>query len=227
LSIAIFKIYCNISNRNNSKHNMINTVLFDADGTLLDSMNEIFGAVCKVFESQGVVPPDFEDYLLDFRFPFGGYYRSRGVKLSDKEILCAYLKAYEDENGEYNPPFHSDAPPLIRWLHDRRVRCKIITANSTENVRRVLASLNFDDLIECTSAGEKVEAIREEMSKSRFGHMIPFVGDTCADVDDGKKAGVFTVAVLRGQMRLAPEFLKAGAKICIPSLSYLTEVVTC
>jgi phosphoglycolate phosphatase-like HAD superfamily hydrolase len=206
---------------------MNNVVLFDADGTLIDSMNEIFGAVCKVFESQGVVPPNYEDYLLNFRFPFGGYYRSRGVNLSSEEILRIYLKAYHDENGEYNPPFHPDAPPLIRWLHSMRVRCKIITANSTENIIRVLSSLNFDDFIECTSAEEKVEAIREEMGKSRFGRMIPFVVDTCADVDDGKKAGVFTVAVLRGRMILAPEFLKAGAKICIPSLSCLTEVVTC
>ncbi len=206
---------------------MKNVVLFDADGTIFDSMDAIFGAVCYVFESEGVSPPDYEDYLINFRFPIGQYYRRRGVNLSDEEILSRYLASYKAGHGEYNPPFFPDARNIIEWLHSKKYGVKIITANSIENIMRVLSSTNFDGLIECKSAESKAEAIREEIGKSRFGRMIPFVGDTCADIEEGKKAGIFTIAVLRQRMKLAPEFLKAGAKICIPCLMDLTEVVTC
>ncbi|MEI7513259.1 MAG: HAD hydrolase-like protein [bacterium] len=206
---------------------MKNVVLFDADGTIFDSMDGIFGAVCNVFESEGINPPDYEDYLINFRFPFGQYYRRYGVSLSDEEILRRYLASYKAKHGEYNPPFFQDARNIIDWLHSKKCRAKVITANSIENIMRVLSSANFDDFIECKSAESKAEAIREEIGKSKFGRMTPFVGDTCADIEDGEKAGVFTVAVLRQRMRLAPQFLKAGAKICIPSLMDLTEVVTC
>jgi phosphoglycolate phosphatase-like HAD superfamily hydrolase len=208
--------------------NIEKRVIFDADGTIFDSMGGIFGAVCSVFESEGVKSPDLEEYVLNFRFPFVGYYHGHGVNIPEEEILRRYLRAYQEVNGEYNPPFFSDALSAIHWLHSIKHKANVVTANSTDNVLRVLSSVNLVHLIECVSASDKVEAIREHVNKSVLGPKTPYVGDIIADMEDARNAGAYPVAVLRnGMMKFANKFHQAGAKLCLSSLEYLSKAVTC
>ena len=199
-----------------------NLVLFDMDGTLVDSMDRIFHSVCRVFVSQGVKPPTFETYLLTFGFPYEKWYWDLGVKLSSEEIW----KIYSREHGEYNPPFFHDALTEIHKLRETNFRPIIVTANSCENVLKVLKLVDLADLIECKSASDKSKAIGELVKESALGERTPYVGDIVADMADARKAGARPVAILRnGMMRLAQEYHDAGASICINSLSHLTKVV--
>jgi phosphoglycolate phosphatase-like HAD superfamily hydrolase len=201
-------------------------VLFDFDGTLANSMNEIFTAVSHVFISQGLEVPSFEDYIINFRFPFGFFYRARGVKLSDDEIFAIYASAYFKYFGLYNPPLYDDGLRLIHYLHKTNHTSSVITANSKDNTLRVLESAKLIHLVDCVSASNKEEAIRELVYRSSLGSKTPYVGDIIADMIDAKRAGAYPVAVLRnGLFKLANEFHKAGARMCIPSLMHLTKVV--
>lgn len=197
-------------------------VLFDLDGTLVDSMGKIFEAVSGVFVVEGLEKPSFEDYVLNFRFPFETFYCERGVKLSPKEIF----KTYSTFHGHYNPRFFDDALSAIHRLHSTQHKPSIVTANSPENVLRVLESVNLVNVLECKSASDKVEAIREFVGRSSLGGMTPYVGDIVADMRDAKRAGARPVAVLRnGLMKLGQEFLDAGASICIRSLKDIDLVL--
>lgn len=198
-------------------------VLFDLDGTLIDSMEKIYSGACHVFTSQKITPPSFEDYILHFRFPFGVYYRERGVRLSDRQIFAVYSELV----GDYKAPFFDDGFYAISELCKIGYSISIITANSTNAALNALESVKLVELVDCVSASNKVDAIREFVSKSSIGSKTPYVGDIITDVREAKEAGAFPVAILRnGMMKLAPKFHDAGAKICISSLMYLTKVVS-
>lgn len=202
-------------------------VICDFDGTLVNSMEEIFTAVSYVFISQELEAPSFEDYVVNFRFPFGVFYRERGIKLSDEKIFEIYAKAYFKMYGVYNPPLYDDGLAMISKLHEIDHTVSVVTANSQDNTLRVIESAKLINLIDCFSASNKVEAIRELVQKSSLGSRTPYVGDIIADMIDAKEAGAFPVAVLRnGLIKLAPEFHKAGARLCISSLTHLIKVVT-
>jgi len=206
--------------------NMKKRVLFDLDGTLADSMGEIFAAVSYVFVSQGLEKPDFEDYVINFRFPFGVFYQERGVRLYDDEIFAIYANAYLRLHGIYNPPLYDDGLRLISHLHEINHTVTVVTANSSDNTLRVLESASLINIVDCVSASSKEDAIRELVSGSLFGSRTLYVGDIVADMIDAKKGGAFPVAVLRnGLMRLAPKFHAAGARMCVSSLMHLTKVV--
>ena len=201
-------------------------VLFDLDGTLANSMEEIFSAVSHVFLSQGLKVPSFEDYVINFRFPFGYFYRERGVKLSDDEIFRIYADAYRSKYGVYNPPLYDDGLFIISHLHDIDHTATVITANSEDNTLRVLEFAKLIHLVDCVSACNKEDAIRELVGKSLLGDRTIYVGDVVADMIDAKRGGAFPVAVLRnGLMKLAPKFHEAGARMCVSSLTHLTKVI--
>lgn len=197
-------------------------VLFDLDGTLVDSMDKIFDGVCYVFEQHGLTPPSFHEYVLNFRFPFGGFYRNLGVELTDEEILSVYRMRV----GEHTPVFFDDALLAIEHLRKAGFSIVVITANSRENAYRIVREANLHDCIECHSATEKAETIRMFVEKSAFGRHTMFVGDTIADMKDAVAGHARPIAVLRNStVRLSQHFYHAGAKECWNSLHLILEVV--
>ena len=201
-------------------------LILDADNTILNSMIQIYESVCTVFGSVDIMPPSLEEYSLTFSFPFGPWYRGRGVNLSDEEIYRRYLKAYKEQNGEYNPLFFQDALEMIHRLHSENYRFKIVTANSADNIVRVLKTHGLEKLIECKSAYNKVEAIREYVRMSFYGPKTFYVCDAICDVPEAIEAGAFPVVVLRGPMeRHAIKYFKIGAKRCVTSLTQIIPEV--
>lgn len=195
--------------------------LFDFDGTLVDSMGSIFKGVSYVFTQSGCNPPDFTDYILNFRFPFGTFYRERGVPLSDDGIFKIYLEGL----GYYTPQFFDDAKAIISSLHEAGYVACVVTANREENVLRALENAGLDGCVNYRCAMEKTETIRELVAQSTLGSRTAYVGDVVADIKDASAAGAYPVAVLRnGMMKLAPEFHKVGAKMCVSSLKHLKLV---
>ena len=198
-------------------------VIFDLDGTLLDSMDGILRAVNHVFDSVGKEHPTYNDYILNFRFPFGAFYRDRGVTLSDSEILSVYREGL----GEgFDPDFHLDALHVVTHLQNLSFTSAIVTANSLRNASKALDKAGFGSGMKIISAPNKVEAIRKLVKQSSLGSRTPYVGDSCADMMEAREAGAKPVAVLRGDLiNLAPHFHKAGAQACVSSLVHLTKVV--
>lgn len=197
-------------------------VLFDWDGTVVDSMEDIFKGACHVFVSHGIKPPTFEDYVLNFRFPFGAFYRERGVKLSDEEIYEIYCSAC----GPHNPSFYEDFPPAFAWLQNNQYTASIITANSSDRILKILESAGLAELIECKYSRSKARVIAEFVKKSALGDRTPYFGDIRHDMREAKEGGASPVGVLRkDMMKLSQEFLDAGAVMCINSFKEIDVVL--
>ncbi len=197
-------------------------VLFDWDGTIVDSMDKIFQGACHVFVSQSLEPPSFEDYVLNFRFPFGIFYRERGVKLSDNKIYEIFLECCSDDSSS----FFDDALPAFSRLQKNGFTPTIITANSSDKIVGILNSLGLAEPVDCVFARNKASTIAEFVKKSALGSRTPYFGDIREDMREAVEGGASPVAVLRkDMMKLGQEFLDAGAIVCIKSLRDLELVL--
>jgi phosphoglycolate phosphatase-like HAD superfamily hydrolase len=196
--------------------------LFDFDGTLVDSMNCIYRGVCNVFERSGLIPPTLEDYILNFHFPYLGFYQDRGVIVDERQIWNWYIQ----EAYPFKAKLFPDARDLLENLSKAGYEAVIISANSEKNILNSLKVVGFPELEVCSvHVSDKSDCIRSFIERSSLGHETPYIGDIVSDMSQARIAGVKPIAILRNQFfDLAEHFRKAGARECVRSLTELKVI---
>lgn len=178
--------------------------LFDIDGTLLDSAQDICGAVQQVLDSTPCPPVTF-DYLKSFI----------GRHLIDlfTEVLPHYSPAQIDELVENYRTFYRARghtltrlyPGVAEALAALGGRKGTATTKGTPTTRAVLEQFGLapyfhhvqgTDGFPCKPAPDVIftalKGLGADVSECLF------VGDSCADMEAGKRAGVKTCAVRYG-----------------------------
>jgi len=174
-------------------------LIFDADGTLVDSIERFsYPGVCEVFRQSGVPEPSFEDYCEHFSAPFTEYYRSRGITASREQIY----EWYHTKARHAEAPLFADVAPILRILSRVELECTlaVVSAQRSSVLVRQLESVSrhFDLIV-----GEQ-EDKAHEISRVREMHTLPservlYIGDFCSDVRDARRAGVTSVGITRGR----------------------------
>ena len=182
--------------------------LFDIDGTLLDSAEDICGAVQQVLSSTACAPCEF-DYLKSFI----------GRHLIDlfNEVLPAYSPAQVDELiAQYRKIYlarcHSMTrvyPGVAEALAALGGRKSTATTKGTPTTRAVLEQFGLlpyfehvqgTDGFPAKPAPDVIFTALKALGASPSDCL--FVGDSCADMEAGKRAGVKTCAVRYGYGRV-------------------------
>jgi phosphoglycolate phosphatase len=179
--------------------------LFDLDGTLLDSAHDICGAVRQVLLNTGESPEvTFEflrsyigRHLLDL---FGDLYPHYSPTQIDRMIV-EYRAIYPARGHAQTAIF----PGVIEALSQLSGRKATATTKGTPTTRAVLEQFGlvryFDhvqgtDGIPCKPAPDVLLAALNGVSGSAADCL--FVGDSAADMEAGRRAGVKICAVTYG-----------------------------
>ncbi len=184
-------------------------VLFDMDGTLLDTLDDLWGAVNATMRRFGVPEHSREDVrrfvgngvnrLLELALPGG---------LSDPhfdEAVAAYRAYYAAHSLEKTKPY-AGVPELVRNLTEAGVVCAVVS-NKPDISTKKLASIFFPEIAaaigEDEAAGIRrkpapdmvLAAVRElGADPSR----CVYVGDSEVDLETGRRAGMDVISVLWG-----------------------------
>lgn len=178
------------------------TVLFDFDGVLVDTI-EIFSEAVNVACSELGYPADFtSNHLRDIQ------------QMSIAEIVDA-ARIDPDITGDFIARIDQ---ALLQRVHriqmfehmadvvvhvSKFAKLGIVSATSVSVIHQVLAnhglSAYFDDVVGGDMPGTKVAKIRTIIRKNRsLNQHACMIGDTVSDVEQGKEAGVKTIAVSWG-----------------------------
>lgn len=178
--------------------------LFDIDGTLLDSATDICGAVQQVLESTGCSPRSF-DYLRSFIGLhlidlFGDVFPAYTPEQIDA-LIQLYRTNYLARRHQATRVF----PGVAEALASLGGRKSTATTKGTPTTRAVLEQFGllqyFDhvqgtDGFPCKPAPDVIHASLAGLGARPEGCL--FVGDSQADIEAGKRAGVKTCAVRYG-----------------------------
>lgn len=179
---------------------MINTVIFDMDGTIVDSMPVWKYAASRYVRSQGYEPaPELDDMI--FSMTISQYIEHIKKEYSiDKQSDKIAAEIHEQMIKEYESvPEKAGATALLRALKLKGIRLVLATSTDEEIAKPVLKRLNMWELFEkhyCAVKKSSPDIFRKITDELKLS------ADECFMVDDSdfviknaKAAGIKTVGV--------------------------------
>lgn len=213
-------------------------IVFDFDGTLIDSAPDIAAALNLVLEMKGHRPLPVDEV----RFMIGAGvqkliergFRARGVELDadnlDDELVDAFLVYYNAHGADLTKLFPG-AYSLLENLSKTSVKVGLCTNKPTEATREILASFQvedyFDSVVGGTSGFPKkpdpagLWACLDEMGVKP--HRALYVGDSLTDVKLARNGGLPVVVMSYGYETMPREQL--GADLVIDHFDELMTAI--
>lgn len=212
----------------------IDLIIFDLDGTLIDSSDDIAWSANRTLEYMGYGEMDSNDIkegigwgvktLLEKLMPLEAPERIN-------EAREKFLEYYWD-HLTVNTILYPGVRETIDYFKDHDKRMAVVTNKPikfTEKILNELAMLDFflmvlggDSLPNRKPNPEPVEKVITTLGVSK-GKTV-FVGDSQIDSETGKRAGIFTIGVEYG-FRGRKELEDSGFDIIISEFSELTKIL--
>jgi len=181
-------------------------VLFDWDGVLIDSLGAAFNVYNKIFARVGTKMLTRNEYL-ELQSPnWYEFYVKVGLPTSLwKEVDQEWLRLYEEET----PGLHTDARKCLSVLKKSGFKLALVSNGSRLRVEKELVGFDLSHLFEAVLFGEKKEELKPspvmiQRALSATGvenRDAVYVGDSPADIQAAKNAGVPSVAIARGPIQ--------------------------
>lgn len=188
------------------RHNRYQGLLFDLDGTLVDSLELILSSYRHTMaEHLGRVPPD-DDWLVTMGRPLRVQLESFA---QTPEQLEAMFQTYVEHNEANNQRLIRPFPGMreaIESLREAGFRMGVVTSKIGEHARRELRSCGLDGLFDGMVAADDVQrpkpdpepVLRGLQSIGAAADEALMVGDSLFDLEAARAAGVDTAAALWG-----------------------------
>lgn len=188
--------------------NAFEAVLFDLDGTLIDTAQDMVAVLLEMMESAGRDPVPYDvarSYvsngsagLIHLGFP--------GVSAIEHDQLREeYLDRYEASVCVHSTIF-AGIEPLLSQFDDHGLPWGIVTNKPARMTRPLLAALGLDTRIACQISGDTIPERKPHpapllLACDQTG-VAPtrsvYVGDAARDIEAGQAAGMYTIAAAYG-----------------------------
>lgn len=201
-------------------------IVFDLDGTLIDSLPDLTGAVNRLLAEEGLAPLDPDDIKPMIGDGAGTLVRrvfdARGG-LPGPDLApyhSRFLAHYEPRSTELTRPWEG-VPETLAALKAQGLKLGVCTNKPTKATHDVLRVLELSSFFDAVVGGDDVPDIKPDPAHvhatlDKLG-VLPsaavMVGDSINDVLAGKGAGLPVVVLSCGYSRIPPAELGADAVI--------------
>lgn len=182
------------------------TILFDLDGTLLDSIELILNSARYAFQKLDREPPPDDEWRAGVGIPLFTMFARYGRDEAEVAQLLAAYHEYQIANHDRLIRCYDDVVTTVAELRARGHELAIVTSKSEALAMRGLAYVglarHMDTIVGCdTSTRHKPDPEPVNIALHRLdcrSEDAIFVGDSIHDVNAGNAAGVRTVAATWG-----------------------------
>ena len=188
----------------------IQGVLFDLDGTLLDSAADLYNALCVQCAEEGVAPPPFAPVRAvvsrGARAVLSCAFAERG-EAAIAALMPRYLELYQHGMAQQTRAFDG-VDDLLSAIEARGLRWGIVTNKAGYLADELVSRIGWSDRASAVVAGDTLPVKKPDpapvlLACERAG-VTParclFVGDDRRDIQAGNAAGLYTVAVSWGYL---------------------------
>lgn len=182
------------------------TILFDLDGTLIDSVDLIVQSARHAFTVCGEEAPPDAEWLADLGMPLKTMFGRFGATGDRLDRLVAGYREFQNANHDRLVQPYMEVDTVLHRLSEANFRLGIVTSKAGPIARRGLALLGLEGWFETivgleSCANHKPHPEPVHTALSRLGvepSDAVFIGDSPHDMAAGRAAGVRTAAALWG-----------------------------
>ena len=182
-------------------------VLFDLDGTLIDSIDLILKSAIYAFDKCGFAAPSAAEWLAGVGRPLPIMFRHFAPRGDDDvPVLIAAYREFQMANHDALVHAYAGIPEMLGALAERGHPLAIVTSKTDALAARGLAHTGIDKFFDtivgmdsCTRHKPDPEPVM--IALDRLGYAPGeawFVGDSVHDMESGNAAGVATIGALWG-----------------------------
>lgn len=198
-------------------------VIFDLDGTLVDSIQDLAYSANFALEAKGLPQNSLEEY---YRFVGNGMEHLIRSALKDKatddelylEVRRIFDKHYEEHSNDRTVPYPG-VEKLLGKLSEKGIETAVLSNKAQRYIEPILKKA-FENHKFAAAYGQregiprKPDGTAVKMLAEELGYTLEesvYVGDSEVDVLTANNAGIDLICVLWG-FRSKDELLEAGAK---------------
>ena len=209
------------------------TILFDLDGTLLDTLEDLADAVNHILERHRCPQRTLDEVRLFVGNGLGMLMRrSLPAQYSQtvSDLLAEELRTYYTAHSRIKTAPYAGVRELLETLHAAGAKVAVVSNKADEAVGE-LCSFYFPGLVDAAvgeTAGRRpkpapdaVELALERLHVDKTDAV--YVGDSQVDLDTAKAAGLPCIAVTWG-FRSREDLVKAGAETLADSVEELSRL---
>ena len=212
---------------------MLPALLFDLDGTLVDSIELILDSARHAFHGFAGRSPTDDEWRAGIGRPLADAFRDF-VADDEPEVerLIARYRAYQMEHHDRLLRAYDGAVAVVRGFAAAGHPMALVTSKPDWLAERALVLLGLDDVIpvvvgcdSCTRHKPHPEPVERALALLDVGASAAiFVGDSPHDVESGRAAGVYTIGVTWGAFS-AEAMRRSGADLVIHEIGELPRAV--
>jgi len=208
---------------------LLGAVLFDLDGTLIDSAPDLAGACNEMRLERGLAPLPYERLR---RMVGSGARGMVGASFGLAPDSPGYLELRDEFLGRYEARMTRETKvfdamvPVLAWLERKRLPWGIVTNKASRFAVPLVAALGLAERASALVCGDTVAHSKPHpaplLEAARRLGLAPercaYVGDDRRDVDAGRAAGMLTIVAAWGYLGdgEAPEAWGANRLIAHP-----------
>lgn len=184
----------------------ITTVLFDLDGTLINTIELILTSYRYTVEAHGFEPVPDDVWMKHLGIPLRIQFRHF---TEDADAIQAMIDTYITHNKDYHDQMVEQYPGVreaVEVLRRRGVALGVVTSKMHGGLERGLTAGGYEGVFEVVIGADDVENPKPHpepvlMALEKLGRdprEAVFVGDSTHDMAAGRAAGVRTAAAMWG-----------------------------
>ena len=211
------------------------SVLFDLDGTLLDTLDDLADSMNNVLVKRNLPVHPTEAYKI---------FVGDGVDLLTRRVLGDAFEdklaaaVLEDMKSQYAKLWDNKTKPydgiceMLTLLSQKGIKLAVLS-NKPDNFTKLCVERFFDDIKfdiiqgvseDCPKKPDPTGAFMVAKTLNVTPDQCAYLGDTNTDMKTAKAAGMFPVGATWG-FRSAEELRENGAKLLIDHPSELPEII--
>ncbi len=181
-------------------------ILFDLDGTLIDSVRLILDSYHHTLRSHGLPARTDEDWLRGLGTPLHVQFSDWR---DDPDTLQALIATYREYNLEHHDRMVTVYPGVVdavQEIRDAGVRTGLVTSKNRKGALRGLGLAGLEEMMDVLVCADEVTNPKPhpepvEKAVRILGGSVRetiYVGDSIHDMQSGRAAGTLTAAALWG-----------------------------